>query len=101
SVESLAVQRARETEPHAFEIACQRRNVIWNWNVGRRRIVWITSSHDTQDARHVLHFARKQADLVQRRRKRHETVTRVATIRRFQSHDTAERRRLAHGTAGV
>ena len=57
----------------------------------------MTSEH----ARHVFNFARKDANLIQRRRKRDETVTRVATVSRFQTNDAAKRSWLAHGAAGV
>src|SRR6185503_2581864 len=64
------------------------------------RIELVVACDSLKHQRRVSHVAAKWAHVVQRCRERKHSAHTDTTISRFQTHDTAERRRFADGAAG-
>ena len=56
---------------------------------------------DSQTERGVVDRSTEDADVVERRRERDETVAAHATVRRLHANDAAERRGLSNRTTGL
>ena len=92
---------SRHAESHAADIARERANIVGDRFLRCRRIVRVGTCEHRQRDGSVMGRARHWPDLIERRGKRDEAVSRHAPIRRLQADDTAERRRLPDGAAGI
>ena len=91
----------RDADLHALDVLFERRGKIRHRDVRGRGILGIMAGDDIHEDRRIRHVLGDRADLVKRRRERHETVAGDPAVGRLEPHDAAAGRRLADGAARI
>ena len=64
-------------------------------------VLWVTAGDCLQQGRRVTHIARERTDVIERARKRRQSVSRHAAVGRRHAHNSAEGGRLANRAARI
>ncbi len=99
--ERFGVELAHDADPKATQILAQRAGSALDRPIDRGCVHWIVTGHRIVCERGIFDAARQRADLVEARRKGNQSVARHAAIGRLESHEIAERARLANRTPGI
>src|SRR5262249_24829773 len=91
----------RNADPHSLDRFSDRRLVVWDRTVDRRRILGIVPRHRGEQDGAIAHRARERPRLIERGRIGHDAPARAAPIGRLDADDAGEGRRLADGAAGI